>query len=391
MTHQQGFFPRATLHRASALAFLALAVSGCTINSGLRNEIDRGNVPVPGLEVVFVTPEVILAQDTPRSAPSVPATLRALGAEDETYNYRIGVGDVLRIVIWEHPELNNPSGQAQGDSASSGRLVEADGTLYFPYIGSVQAAGLTPGELRTQVAQKLSKFIRDPQVDVRVAEFRSQRVYVTGEVGKPSTIYLTDTMHGVFDAVAVAGGFIATSNRYRVQLTRDGITTELPIGDVNSGDGSANVRLKAGDLINVPDISNDKIFLLGEFTAQKTLIRQRSDMSLAEALTQGGGLDKLGANPGAIFVFRRSQSTVPARPPLAIAGEVQATTASLMPKVFLLDMRRAESLLLAERFALEPRDVVYVAATDFSKYNRLLAQLLPTVSAYFQLDRLIND
>ncbi|AXQ29899.1 hypothetical protein D0B54_14970 [Solimonas sp. K1W22B-7] len=370
--------------RLLALALVAATTTGCTINSGLRNQIDRGDVPpIPGLEVVQVTAEVLVgnAQSAP-VAREIPEGLRPLGSEGDSYTYRVGVGDVLRVVVWEHPELNNPSGQSQGDAASAGRLVEADGTLYFPYIGNVKAAGLTSGELRAQIAQKLGKFIRDPQIDVRVTEFRSQRVYVTGEVAAPNAVYLTDTVHGVLDAITSAGGFTTLSNRYLVRLTRDGVTTELPIGELRRGDIRANVRLQAGDLINVPDVSEDKVFLLGEFAAQKTLIRQRAEMSLAEALTQGGGLDKAGANPRAVFVFRRNPEPAP-----SVAG----TRANPLPKVYLLDMTRAESLLLAERFPLESRDVVYVAATDFSKYNRLLNQLLPTVSAYFQLDRLIND
>lgn len=375
------------LARSLGLLVTLASLVSCTVIPGMRNEIDRGDVPIPGLEVIQVTPEVVLAEALAEAKAPRPETLPPAADSADPYIYRLGPGDVVRVVVWEHPELNNPSGQAQGDAASSGRLIEPDGTMFFPYVGAVKAAGLSPAELRQQIAKPLSKFIRDPQVDVRVTDFRSQRVYVTGEVTQPGPVFLSDTPMGTLDAIASKGGFTELSNRHRAVLTRNGVATQLHVGDQNRADERVNVRLQAGDVIHIPDMSNDKIFLLGEFASQKTIVMGRSDISLAEALTQGGGLDKLGGNAAAIFIFRRREP-----PPPSASGEA-ATQPGLewLPKVYALDLTRAESLLLAERFPLQSRDVVYISATDFSKYNRVLGQLLPTVSAVFQLDRLINN
>ncbi len=378
------------------LATLAtvLSLSACSILPGMRNQIDSADAndkPIPGLEVVPLTAEVLFAEALKSAAATRAAGLQTVPESSDPYVYRIGTGDVIRVVIWEHPELNNPSGQAQGDSASSGRIIEPDGTMFFPYIGTIKAAGLTTSELRQKIAGPLAKFIREPQIDIRVTEFRSQRIYVTGEVNQPGPLFLTDTPVGALDVIASKGGFTELSNRNRVQLTRDGVVTQLYFGDLERGDARANVRLKAGDLLNVPDISNDKIFLLGEFNTQKTIVRGRSEISLAEALTQGGGLDKIGANAAAIFIFRRRELPAAPTPDTDTGEQKDPLAAQLLPKVFALDLTRAESLLLAERFPLQARDVVYVSATDFSKYNRVLGQLLPTVSTYFQLDRLINN
>lgn len=365
-----------------------LFLTGCTISPGMRNEIDRGNVDVPGIELVELTPAVMLKELQAASHSAPAQSPQAIANDDAPYKYLLGAGDVVRVVVWEHPELNNPSGQAQGDSASSGRLIEPDGTLFFPYIGKIPAAGLTPSELRERIAKPLSKFIRDPQVDVRVTEFRSQRIYVTGEVGAPGPLFLNDTSISPLDAIANKGGFTELSNRYRAVLIRDGVSTELKLDDATRGGALASLRLRSGDQLHVADVTDDKIFLLGEFAAQKTIIRGRSSVSLAEALAEGGGIQPLGANAAAVFVFRRREG------PVVVPADGQQTEASVnafLPKVYALDLTRAESLLLAERFSLEPRDVVYVASTDFSKYNRIIGQILPTISAYFQLDRLINN
>jgi len=378
--------------RLVVVAAAAVVASGCTIMSGMGNQIDRGEVAVSGVEVIEVTPAVVLKEVLQQTVKERDEEAIAIRSSSATESYRLGAGDVVRVVVWEHPELNNPSGQAQGDAASSGRLIEPDGTMFFPYVGKIQAAGLTPAELREKIAVPLSKIIREPQVDVRVTDFRSQRVYVTGEVMTPGPMFLNDSPVGALDAIAIKGGFTELSNRNQILLTRDGVTSILGNGDASRPDSRTTLPLKAGDVVFVPDISDDKIFLLGEFANQKTLIQGRSSISLAEALTQGGGLDKLGANAKAIFVFRRNSIDSKA---LAVSeSEIPAPAEyplKILPRVYALDMTKAESLLLAERFPLKPRDVVYIASTDFSKYNRVVNQLLPTISTIFQLDRLVNS
>lgn len=394
-----------SVQQISTLA-LVLLCSGCSIVPGMRNEIDRGSVSSPDVDIIELTPEVVvgeaLLEGTAPRFDDVSA-LRTTQAEDQA-GYRLGPGDVIRVVVWEHPELNNPSGQAQGDAASSGRLVEPDGTVYFPYVGKIKAAGMTPSDLRAEISKSLTRIIREPQVDVRVTEFRSQRVYVTGEVTTPGPMFLNDSPIGALDAIASKGGFTELSNRNRILLTRSGVTTSLGVGDSTRPDPRTSIHLKDGDQLHIPDIADDKIFLLGEFATQKTILQGRSTISLAEALTEGGGLERAGSNAKAVFIFRRKAELAPSRQQgLALAAGLSsgATPApavsledqrsNLLPKVYALDMTRAESLLLAERFPLKPRDVVYVASTDFSKYNRIIGQLLPTITAYFQLDRLINQ
>jgi polysaccharide export outer membrane protein len=104
------------------------------------------------------------------------------------------------------------------------------------------------------------------------------------------------------------------------------------------------------------------------------VVIQQEFMSLTEALTATEGLDQLTANDSGVLVFRRA------------AGAAREQ----MPTVFRLDLSEPQGLLLAGEFELEPRDVVYVKATAFAQYNAIINQLLPTISALFQLDVLTD-
>ena len=137
-------------------------------------EVEQGTV----VRVQPITMELLDRLDAERDA-KIQAIANTLAQPKEPY--RIGPGDVLLIVVWDHPELTNALGEFR-DAATSGQQVGEDGSLYYPYIGTIQAAGKTTTELRRILTAQLSDYIQNPQLDVRVAAYRSQKVYVVGEV-----------------------------------------------------------------------------------------------------------------------------------------------------------------------------------------------------------------
>lgn len=347
------------------LSLLAGCVPGLRVSSG-------GGEPAGALpyRVFDITPAVIADQRLTSAGPSddlVPVDLHS------RTEYVVGPGDILQIIVWDHVELTNPFGATSRDPVSSGQLVAADGTVAFPYVGVFKAGGMTVQQIREHVVRGLAVVVNRPQVDVRVAAFRSSRVQVTGEVKTPGVVALDDTPKGAIEAINERGGLNPTASRRTATLIRGDKSYEIDLAGLLSGGSPAiNPSLTGGDIVHVPDTNNDQVFVLGELTRQGAVIMGQQRMSLTEALTKSGGMDRLTAEDSGVLVFRRSPDP---------------REAAL---VYALDMSTPQGVLLAGEFNLQPRDVVYVKATAFAQYNSVISQLLPTITAVYQIDALTN-
>ncbi len=158
--------------------------------------------------------------------------------------YLIGPDDVLGIVFWELP---NHGGDV---------IVRPDGKITLPLINDVQAAGLTPEQLRASIVKESARFIREPDVTVVVKQINSLKVYVTGQVNKPGTYPLT-TPTTVLQVLALAGGVgdFAKKDRVVVMRTEGGETRSFKFNykDVIQGKKlEQNILLKPGDTVVVP-------------------------------------------------------------------------------------------------------------------------------------------
>lgn len=129
-----------------------------------------------------------------------------------TYFYEVAPSDVLHVYVWQHPEFAMEAQTtgvgaigAHGGSGTSGYLVDNNGRIFFPLIGYVHVAGKTLDEIRIIVTKKLEKYIPNPQVNVRVAEFRGQRVYVLGEVNKQGFLPINDQQLSISYALSLSG------------------------------------------------------------------------------------------------------------------------------------------------------------------------------------------
>jgi len=130
----------------------------------------------------------------------------AAGMGPENWDYLIGPGDVLSIVVWEHPQLTIPAGPNR-TPAEAGSRVHGDGTIFYPYIGNLSVQDKTVSEVRELITAGLKKIIPEPQVDVSVAHFReNNKVYVLGEISQPRPLVLGMSRLSLTDAVAQRGG-----------------------------------------------------------------------------------------------------------------------------------------------------------------------------------------
>jgi polysaccharide export outer membrane protein len=191
----------------------------------------------------------VLASSAAIAAILACATTAPLPPESEnvpaTGDYVIGVSDRLSISVWKMPEL------------SLSVPVRDDGKISVPLIDDVQAAGLTPEELKEVITQSLREFVTAPDVTVIVTEMNSKTAAIIGEVVRSGLVPLQRTTR-VLDAIALMGGFTpyARSNAVRVlRRTPDGVVEYGFNYDayVRGKAPGANFLIKPGDTIVVPD------------------------------------------------------------------------------------------------------------------------------------------
>lgn len=353
-------------------AALALALQGCArIAPGLQIDEgplrERGEAGEPAL--VRITPQLLVAQAEARVRAAGGRIRDPLDEEAGRYQYRISPFDVLSVTVWDHPELTIPAGEFRAADLS-GNPVLADGTMFYPHVGVVEVAGKTLPEVRSLLAERLRKYVQNPQLDVRVVAFRGKRFQVTGEVVQPSTLPITDVPTRVQDAIAQAKGLTKDAWTRGVTLNRGGKVQRLDLQALyDEGDLSQNWLLQDGDVVHVPSREENKIFVLGEVRRPSSKVMAKGRMSLAEAIGDSEGFDPTTSNPGGVYVIR---------------GRID------QPRVFKLDASSADALLLAVNFQLEPLDVVYVTPYKLATWNRIVTQILPTIQGIWQSVDLAN-
>ncbi|RMA79551.1 polysaccharide export protein [Umboniibacter marinipuniceus] len=351
----------------------ACSIPGSNLKTSDIETVDTGEANLNSqVEILAITPALVQQLKAQQALPAATVNTE-MNALIASYDYRIGVADVLNVTVWDHPELTIPAGSYRS-AESSGNWVHADGTIFYPYIGQVYVAGKTVSEVRDLIAERLSEYIESPQVDVSISSFRSQKVHVTGEVNVPGRLPVTNVPLTLLEAVNQSGGLAEFADWNDVVLTRQG--EEYPVSLqrlMKAGDLSQDYLLQDGDIIHIARNDGAKVFVMGSVAETTVVDINRSDMSLTEALANAGGLDELTADASGVFVMRASDG-----------GDKIA-------QIYQLDMENAASLILASEFKLQSRDVVYVATEPVAVWNRLIVNLLPTAQTIYYIGRTRDD
>ncbi len=361
--------------RSAVVIALLLSTSACTLVPGVHIDGDRpwtGHIRSQESSVSqkvhtqLITPQLL---NELRSVEPASQINKSLQTQMDQYSYVVGVGDVLNIIVWDHPELTIPAGEFRS-AGESGSVVHPDGTIFYPYTGSLSVAGMAVGEARKLIAKSLSKYIESPQVEVSVAAFRSQRVFVTGDVVQPSILPITNVPLTLLDAVNAAGGLGVDADWRSVVLTSEdesGSThTNIDLYALyQKGDMSQNTLLAHNDIIHVPRNDALKVFVMGDVVKAQTQRIGRSGLTLAEAISNVGGINEMTANASGIFVLRISQQE------------------DRLADVFQLDASDGGMIILSTQFELKPLDIVYVTSAPLARWSKIVAQLLPTLNGVY--------
>ncbi|MEL6584552.1 MAG: polysaccharide biosynthesis/export family protein [Pseudomonadota bacterium] len=350
--------------KLAMLSIALLALAACDTHFPVT-ERGQANVEEDNVTIVALTPATINAFN------ALPAPNGFSGAPTpEDVEYRVGTGDVISVIVWDHPELTIPAGPERS-AVDSGAIVRSDGTMFFPYVGSINAAGRTTGEIRSDLSRQLSRFIPSPQVEVRIVRFGSQRITVAGAVETPGSIVLQDLPLALVDAIRQSGGLTEQANPREITLQRGAQRFDINYDRfLEEGDTLQNPILRDGDIVRIPQIQSQNAYLLGQVRQPGLIPLGQDPVTLTQAVTQQGGINENEADTRGVFIFRSEGSeTVVAQ----------------------LDVSSPIAYLLGNQFILRDQDVVYVTTAPIDRWNAVIADLLPSFTAERALRTTINS
>ncbi|AHC35185.1 MULTISPECIES: polysaccharide biosynthesis/export family protein [Pseudomonas] len=341
----------------------AVLLQGCMFAPG--QYMDTAALTEPGgaessrVDLIPITPK-LLAMDAATQVPyAIPAELLSY----KPGPYLIGANDALYITVWDHPELTAPSGPQQQIDAN-GRLVSPEGNLFYPYVGELVAKGRSIEALRSEITDKLRRYIDSPQVDVSVLRFASQKVVISGAVVKAGPVPITTIPMNVSEALGAAGIDPLNADLSNLTLTRGGKHYTLDLDTLNLEASRLNeVYLKDGDQLYLAYNDRKRIYVMGEVMQPRALSFKTRSMNLSDVLGSVGGVNQNTSNADAIYVIRGAQNI-----------DVEPA------KVFQLEAGSPSAMALATRFDVQPQDVVFVGPANITRWNRFISQLVPSAS-----------
>jgi len=348
--------------RFGLMAIGCLALSGCLTGQYMssRGFGDGETTQAGDMRLVEITPEFIASGQAGASLTGIPAEL----TQYRPLSYYIQPGDTLLVTVWDHPELTTPAGTQQG-AARNERLVYPDGTMFFPYVGTLKVEGMTLEELRSTLTTRLSKYLRNPQLDITVNGAGGQ-IVLEGAFTNTAPQNLNTVPMTVSKAVGAAGINVDQADISGLTLIRDGRRYALDMDAMNRGQGTADIYLKPGDRLYMPFNDRKQVYVMGEVVRPQALTFKTSDMSLTQALGRSGGLNQVTSNGDSVYVIRGLD-----------AAHVTSQTPADAATVYHLRAKSPAALAMASSFSLRAGDVVFVGPAGITRWNRFLSQLLP--------------
>ena len=355
----------------AALSLAAALLSGCSTlpSSGptarqivnrandQRNEFSFNIVPLDSRAVETLNQ----AQSSRAAATRTLALLQSASQRDV-----LGPGDTLTISIYEVGISLFGRGAASGtgafDPAAHGEKfpevrIDEDGRIALPYVGTIKAAGTTPDEIEAEINRRLAGKSQRPQAMVTLAKNLSNTVIVSGNVNKPGRYDLTTQGERLLDAVALAGGATASSEDTLVRFVRGEQTIEQRLDSIRAASRD-NLRLIPRDTVEL--ITRPRSFtVFGAAGRVSQISFETGGVTLAEALARVQGPNDNTADPTAVFIFRYDDTIDP--------------TLGAKPVIYRLNLLQPASYFLAQRIAMQDKDVIYIANAAANQPSKLVA------------------
>ena len=343
---------------ATSLLLISL-LSGCattTINSGLQS----GDLPPVGS---FTAENGLQFNIQPLNLATLPAPqvsrptndLYQLIASSNKAEYRIAQGDILGIVLVGYPDM--------AAAGANGYPVDQQGFVQFPLIGRIKATGLSVPQFTDTLRSRLQRYLKYSDPQVKIINYRGNKFFIDGEVKQPGEFTIDDAPVSLYSAISRAGGATETGDSNSIVLNRKGRNYNIGLQELRQIGSSGNqIYIQDGDSIHVNSQSRNKVYVLGEFGQVKPVPILEQGLSLAQVIGESQGLNSLTANAAKIYIVRDNPG-------------YQRTN------IYYVDMQTITNLALANRFEMQPNDIIYVDPTGLTRWNRVINSLLPSTSA----------
>lgn len=358
----------------SLFTILAISVSfsGCAITSGLQTY----DLPEQGQYKTDQGAELSVVQLNQNNIPNLNF------ANQENSNhvislfrnqqniYRLSPGDILSIQLWAYPEITPPI-QDVNNVKAIGYPIDPNGNVQLPLVGSVRIAGKTLAETNRFLHNQFAKYLKHPDVVVRVLSYEGRRYFVNGQVVRSGQYTLNDQPISIYTALGQAGGIdTKTGDTTNIQLIRNGQTFNLnTIQLEKQGLSLHNLLIQPNDTIYVNTKQDQKLYVMGESNKSQALALRDQGMTLSDVLGESEGISPYSASAARIYVMRTDLNTK------------QST-------IYHLNLSSLGNLALANQFAMKKNDIVYIDATGLTRWQRIMNQIVPFSSALYSFDQL---
>lgn len=359
----------------STLLFLAISLSftGCAVTSGLQTY----DLPEQGTFKTDQGAEVSVVQLTQNNIPKISSeSLHPQGNISALFNtpfyqYRLSAGDVLSIQLWAYPEITPPIQGASTDIKAFGYPIDSAGNVQLPLIGQVHIAGKTLAETNKYLRNQFAKYLKTPDVVVRVLSYQAKRYFVNGQVMKSGQYTLDDQPISIYTALSMAGGVNQESgDNTDIQLIRNGEVYNLNVVALEKqGYSLHKLLVQPNDTIYVNTKQNQKLYVMGESNKSSAIPLRDQGMTLSDVLGESEGVNPYTASAARIYVMRTDLN-------------------SRKSTIYQLNLSNIGNLALSNQFQMQKNDIVYIDATGLTRWQRIMNQIVPFSSALYTFDQL---
>ncbi|MDC1280425.1 polysaccharide biosynthesis/export family protein [Pelagibacteraceae bacterium] len=281
---------------------------------------------------------------------------------DYVYEYALGASDVISINLTDTDDLDGSY------------TIGPNGDVDLPFVGKINILNLTLNQTKEKLISNLKKFYKNYDLQIKIEEFNSSKVYVLGAVKNQITIELNQKPIKLIDAAIQADYNPNSADKNfgnKGLLRRNNKVYKIDINSIfQSINPKDNFYLKKDDVLFV-DRNSDALHIFGEVTKPGVYFPNK-DYSLTE-LISSAGLNNLTANASAVYVIREDYNQY------------------LKLDVFKLDIKNPINLVVGKKFLLKPKDIIFIPPTELVKWNRVITLLLRQTDLFKSYNPVIQE